>query len=666
MSQVTASRAVFEEIIDQINRGEINAAIALSTETLESYPGDVNILGLLGAIYLKQNRFDKAEHYLRQTIALAPSFAKPHEDLGILLLDQDRADEAVTLLEQAAHLDPRSETALFNLGKARIKIGKGKEADEAFEAAFALSPTRKLLADAARLHADGNYEDAERKYREVLNKEPDNVNALRMLAMIAAAAQHVEDAERLLRKVIKLAPDYFTAQIDLGRIYKEQDRYEEAMACFRKAIELEPNNAKPWFLLAGTLAPAALTVEATEAYKRCLEIRPDHAGALLGLGHTLKTIGKQEEGIAAYRRCIDLKPDNGETYWSLANLKTFRFTDEELAQMEQRLAAGEINHDSSEVNFMFALAKAYEDREDYDTAWHWYETGNNKQRGLVSYDPVHSQVTNDAILEVFDDELLQRLAGQGCDDPAPIFVLGLPRSGSTLIEQILASHSMVEGTSELPYLARVAASLNHNRADGINYPEAVRELAGSNLVQLGQDYLSYAQMHRVEGKPRFIDKMPNNFPNVGLLHLILPNAKIIDARRHPLDTCLGNFRQLFAKGQNFTYDLTEIGEYYLEYQRLMDAWHERLPGQVLTVQYEDNVADFENQVRRILEFCELPWEDACLRFYDTDRPIRTASSEQVRQPIYSDSLNYWKRYEDKLGELIEVLEPIRGQYRHFE
>lgn len=666
MSHASATRAVFEEIIELINRGEVHAAVEACEATLERYPRDVNILGLLGVIYLKQNRPAEAERYLRKTIELAPSFAKPHEDLGILLLDQERGEEAVALLEKAARLDPSSETAMFNLGKARVLIGKGKEADEAFEASFALSPTRKLLADAARLHADGNMGEAERLYRQVLDAEPENVNALRMLAMIAASANHPEDAERLLRRAVRIAPDYFTAQVDLGRIYKEQDRYEEAMACFRKAIELEPNNAKPWYLLAGTLAPAALTEQAAEAYQRCIDLRPEHAGAWLGLGHTLKTIGKQDEGIAAYRRCIELKPDNGETYWSLANLKTFRFSDDELRQMEEKLASGQVDHPSSEVNFKFALAKAYEDREDYGQAWEWYLRGNARQRELVSYDPVHLQVTHDAMLKVFDADFLAEHADQGCDDPAPIFILGLPRSGSTLLEQILASHSMVEGTSELPYLAQVASSLNRNRADGINYPQAALELGAENFRQLGEDYLALAQMHRTEGTPRFIDKMPNNFPNIGLLHLILPRAKIIDARRHPLDACLGNFRQLYAKGQNFSYDLQEIGEYYLEYQRLMDAWQERLPGKILTVQYEENVADNENQVRRILEFCELPWEDSCLKFYETDRPVRTASSEQVRQPIYSGSVNYWKRYQDKLNELYDVLEPIRDHYRHLE
>jgi tetratricopeptide (TPR) repeat protein len=663
---VSASRAVFEDIIELINSGKIGQAIELGETTLATFPDDVNILGLLGAIHLKQNHHGKAEDILRKTIELAPSFGKPQEDLGVLLLDLNRPDEAIPLLQNATRLDPQSEDAHFNLGKALAAVGRGKEADVAFEQSFQLSPNRKLLAEAAKLHGEGNYEAAELKYREILKSEPDNVSALRMLAMIAAAAGHMEDAERLLRKVIKLAPDYFTAHIDLGRIYKEQDRYEEAMVCFRKAIELEPNNAKPWFLLAGTLAPAALTYEAIDAYQECLNRRPDHPGALLGLGHTLKTVGRQEDGIAAYRRCIELKPDNGETYWSLANLKTFRFSDAELAQMEQRLASGKINHDSSEVNFMFALAKAYEDREDYATAWQWYEQGNAKQRELVSYDPVHAEVSNDAILKVFTPELISKFDGQGCQDPSPIFVLGLPRSGSTLLEQILASHSMVEGTSELPYLARIAASLNRNRADGVNYPEAVSELGPANLQQLGEDYLALAQMHRLEGKPRFIDKMPNNYPNIGLAHLVLPNAKIIDARRHPLDSCLGNFRQLFAKGQNFTYDLTEIGEYFLQYQRMMDYWHELLPGRILTVQYEDVVSDLETQVRRIIEYCELPWEESCLRFHETDRPVRTASSEQVRQPIYSGSVGYWKRYEDQLGELIEVLEPVRDRYRHLE
>jgi hypothetical protein len=282
------------------------------------------------------------------------------------------------------------------------------------------------------------------------------------------------------------------------------------------------------------------------------------------------------------------------------------------------------------------------------------------------YDPVQTEVTNDVLIEVFDRSLFEKNDGAGHTDASPIFVLGLPRSGSTLIEQILASHSRVEGTSELPYLGQVSTSLNRNRADGVNYPQAVLELGASHFDRLGQDYLRKAQLHRTEGTPHFVDKMPNNFPSIGLIHLILPNAKIVDARRYPLDSCLSCYRQLFAKGQTFTYDLTDIGEYFLQYQRMMDHWDDVLPGRVLTVQYEDMVTDFENQVRRLIDYCGLPWEDSCTSFHETDRPVRTASSEQVRQPIYTKSINFWRNHEGQLGELIEVLEPVLGRYAQYE
>jgi hypothetical protein len=333
--------------------------------------------------------------------------------------------------------------------------------------------------------------------------------------------------------------------------------------------------------------------------------------------------------------------------------------------MERRVSGGGLTV-QSEVNFLFALAKAYEDRGDFDRAWEYYRSGNTKQRATVPYDPVQTEVTNDRLIEVFSAEFLRSLPGVGEADYSPIFIVGLPRSGSTLLEQILASHSHVEGTSELPYLGRVTHWLSRNRKEGVNYPEAVRELRPQDFAQLGRDYLGFAKIHRRSGAPRFIDKMPNNFPNIGLLSMILPNARIIDARRHPLDACLSCYRQLFAKGQAFTYDLTEIGEYYLQYQRMMDHWADVLPGRVLTVQYEEVVTDFEAQVRRLLSFCGLNFEEACLRFYESDRPVRTPSSEQVRQPIYDRSIGHWRHFERHLGELITVIEPIRDRYRRYE
>ncbi len=663
-SGIAAPRATFHQAIRLLNGGDAEGAIAVCREALAEDPDDINFTALMGAVLLKSRRLDEAEEQLRRAIALAPSFAKPHEDLGLLLLQQRRSEEAEAVLRRAVTLDPDLEQAHFQLGRALLANGKSDEADEAFERCFALNPEKGRLAEAARLHRSGKVEDAERLYRRVLKDNPKNVTALRLLGVIAMQSGHPENAEELLSKAVRLAPDFTGAIIDLGRLHQDQHRLAEAIECFGKAVETDPRSSHAHFLLAAALAPAARTAAAAAAYRRAIELKPEHAGAWLGLGHTLKTLGRQPEAIEAYRECIRLKPANGESWWSLANLKTYPLGDEDIRAMEAALETPDLN-EQSEVNFLFALAKAWEDREDYGRAWHYYDKGNRRQRMRENYDPVQTEVNNDAIVEVFTEEFLAVNEGIGCDDPAPIFIVGLPRSGSTLIEQILASHSQVEGTAELPYLGRVATSLNRNRADGVNYPQAVRELKGPNFEALGRRYLEHASLHRVEGLHRFIDKMPNNFPNVGFAHLILPGAKIIDARRHPMDSCLSCYRQLFARGQTFTYDLTEIGEYFLQYQRMMDHWHAVLPGRVLTVQYEELVSDFDNQVRRLLDYCELPWEEACLNFHETDRPVRTASSEQVRQPIYQGAVGFWRRYEQHLDELAEVLEPVLGRYEGY-
>jgi tetratricopeptide (TPR) repeat protein len=660
-----AAKAHFTETIALINAGEFAAAEARLRDRLEEYPRDVNLQALLGALLLKLDRPGEAETLLRRVIDQAPTFAKPHEDLGHLLVQQNRSAEALPFLERATHLDPALENAWFTLGKALAVLGRGADADQAFERCFALSPERRMMALAAEHQKEGRYGEAERLYRRVLREHPRNVDAMRLLAAIAARAGRADEAERLLERAISIAPDFLAAIIDLGRLRKEQDRFAEALESFDRAIALAPDNPQAHFLRGATLAPAAFTYEAIEAYERCLELKPSHAGALLGRGHLLKAVGRYDAAVASYGACIRERPDSGEAYWSLANLKTYRFADEVVAEMERRVRSTGLPA-QSEVNFLFALGKAWEDRGDYERAWTYYREGNARQRATVAYDPVQTEATNDRLIAAFSGDFLASRSGAGLGDPAPIFIIGLPRSGSTLLEQILASHSQVEGTSELPYVSRVANSLNRNRADGINYPEAVRELKAENLRALGEDYLAYARVHRRRGAARFIDKMPNNFPQVGFISLVLPNARIIDARRHPLDACLSCYRQLFARGQNFTYDLTEIGEYYLQYQRLMDHWAAVLPGRVLTVQYEEVVADFENQVRRLLAFCGLPWEDACLRFYESERPVRTPSSEQVRQPIYDRSVGHWRNYARYLDELVRVIEPIRARYRPYE
>jgi tetratricopeptide (TPR) repeat protein len=669
MSQPFATKSTLFEAIELINSGRILDAEAICRAAVERNEHDVNMTALLGATLFKAGKNQEAEKYLRISTQLAPNFAKPWSDLGAVLVETRRPREAAEVLENAVRLDPAEGDAWFNLGKVRSMLGLGPEADEAFEKAFELNPERKALAHAAEHQQAGRLEEAEKVYREILRKNPENVDALRLLGTLAVGSGRAHEAEGLFRRVIAYAPDYAEAHLDLGRILKDQHRLEEAIQSFEKVIELEPHSMQANLLLASVLAPAARTHDAIAAYRKVLELRPNHPGALLGLGHTLKTVGQQDEAVQAYRDCIGMRPGNGETYWSLANLKTFKLSDEDIQAMESQVARQDMDEDlntQSRVNFLFALAKAYEDRGDFDRAWAYYEEGNSTQRLEETYDPVRTEVMNDEIIKVFDSGFLAQHSGTGNPSPEPIFIIGLPRSGSTLLEQILASHSMVEGTAELPYAGIVANSMNRNRADGVNYPRAVRELSGQHFHRLGQKYLDLARIHRTEGKPRFIDKMPNNFPAVGLLHLILPNCKIIDARRYPMDSCLSCYRQLFARGQSFTYDLTDIGEYFLEYQRMMDYWHEVLPGRCLTMQYEDLVMDFDSQVRRLLEFCELPWEENCARFYATDRPVRTASSEQVRQPVYSRSINFWRNHESHLAELKAVLKPVLPRYAQYE
>ncbi|HSN71162.1 MAG TPA: sulfotransferase, partial [Steroidobacteraceae bacterium] len=496
-------------------------------------------------------------------------------------------------------------------------------------------------------------------YRDVLLRNPDDVDALRLLASIAMGVRQFGDAEIMLNRALEIAPDFFQARMDLGLALQEQDKLDEAAANFRHAARLEPQRAQPLTALATTLAMAGRHDESLAAYEEALQRDPRNPFALTGLGHVLKTIGRQDEAVAAYRRCTKHRPEHGEAHWSLANLKTFRFEDEEIAAMEQLLESPRLR-DEPRVNVLFALAAGLEQRKDYAGAWQRYLEGNALRRERESYDPVQTAVLHDQLIEVFNAEFLAQHATAGHPDRAPIFIVGLPRSGSTLIEQILASHSTVEGTHELPELSQVARSTARNRSDRLSYPLTVRDLDTGTFRQLGESYLERTLRHR-HGAERFTDKMPNNFPHIGFLSLILPNAKIIDARRHPLDSCVGCFKQLFGRGQPFTYDLYEIGEYYLEYERMMRHWHSVLPGRVLEVQYENLVADTEREVRRLLEFCELPWEDACLAFHDNPRAVRTASSEQVRQPVYTSALHRWRNYEPWLGPLVEVLEPVLAE-----
>lgn len=629
---------------------------------LDVNPGCADHLRMLGNALNKQKRHAEAEKTFRLALALRPEHPHLHEDLGSTLALQDRFEEAVPCFERAIQLEPRLPLAHKKLGQALALLGRGQDADAAFEEFFELDSRRGQVAVALNhLHA-GRKDEAIETLRKALRENPDNVDAMRFLAQVYLREEkHQSDAEALLRRATSIAPTYTGAWILLGLLMHEVDRHAESVSSYLAATRIEPDNALAWAGLGNGYAHSGDVEKAIAAFERSLALQPDAPNVQMGYGHVLKTRGDQEASLRAYRAAIAARPEFGEVYWSMANLKVFRFEDAEIEAMERQLERDDLT-ESADIHFRFALAKACEDRGDYDRAWHYYSTGNERQRQRVFHDPVAMEVRHEQIASVFTPELFARHAGQGFESAAPILIVGLPRSGSTLIEQILASHSQVEGTAELPVLMRLAYSIGRYRPDHKGYPESVVDLRGKDLRAYGRQYIDETKSFRATDKPFFTDKLPNNFSHVGLLHLILPNAKVINARRHPFDSCLGGFKQLFGKGQNFTYDMAELSAYYRQYYEIMKHWHRVLPGKVLDVHYEETVTDLGTQVRRILDHCGLPFEEACVRFHENTRAVKTASSEQVRRPIYTEALGYWRRFEPHLGlwktDFADILEEL--------
>ena len=605
-----------------------------------------------------QRRFKEAEAQFRSAKALAPHFAPLSEDLGNALAKQHKYDKAVPHLEEAIRLDPDLASAYMRLGQSLAAVGRGVEADEIFEIYFEKTPDLGPVTVGGEHMRAGREKEAIAELKNALRENPDNIDAMRFLAAVYLKQERkLRDAEALLLRITELAPDFAAAWLDLGHCYTKRARRMDAIDAYKRAIELEPRNGHAWEKLASVTAAAGYPAEAAEAFRKAIELMPKAAGFHMGYGHVMKTLGDQSTSLRAYREAIRLRPELGEVYWSMANLKIFKFEDAEVEAMEYQLENSELA-DSTQVHFRFALGKAYEDRKDYDKAWEYYHSGNQLQRSIVSYDPVENSVRLEAIRSYFTPEFFAEAEGHGYPDEAPIFIVGLGRSGSTLIEQILASHSQVEGTEELSVLGNLTDSIAHFRRDNKRFPEVLDTVRPTDWRAMGLEYLDGARRYRLTDKPIFTDKLPNNFPFIGFIHLVLPNAKIINARRHPLDTCLGNYKQLFGRGSNFTYDIFELADYYREYCLTMDHWHEVLPGKVLDVHYEETVTDLDGQVARILEHCGLPFEEQCLRFHETKRAVKTASSEQVRQPIYTGALGTWRKFESHLDEWQEELGPI--------
>ena len=628
------------------------ATIEACEQALAIAPGDTRFVFMLGVALRRAGEHEKAEPLLRQIVDAAPDLATAHQEFGLNKLGLGRLSDARQSLEKAARLDPGQTGVWRALYQVRGAEGDDFGAAEAFRRSLGSAEIDPALKKALDLFEAGRLGVAEGICREYLRQRPMDVNAIRLLAEIGIKLGIVDEAVRLLDRCLELAPDFHIARANYATALGRQQRFDDALAQLDILEKRDPDNISYQVQRASILSMAGRFEDAHEKFSRVLERVPGNARILTSYGHSLRYGGKGAEATEAYQDAIKADPDAGEAYWSLANLKTFRFPDEQIEAMQKRLDNLE-KPSADKYHLAFALGKALEDAGQYDESFEAYAIGNRIKREFSAYDHEETTARVDAMIEHCGENLFDD-GGHPSDEP--IFIVGLPRAGSTLLEQILASHSDVEATAELPFIGEIAGELSgkRKRRDQSEYPAVLNELSRNQREALGQQYLARAAVYR-SGSPRFIDKLPNNWLHVGLIKTILPNATIIDARREPMAAGFANFKQLFARGQEFTYSLEDVGHYYADYLRLMAHWQDVLPGEVLTVRYESVVDDLETQVAALLEHCSLPFEEACVRYYEKDRAVRTASSEQVRQPIYRDALTLWQRYEAHLEPLSRIL-----------
>jgi tetratricopeptide (TPR) repeat protein len=593
-----------------------------------------------------------------------PRFSRLHEQRGHCFVFARQAEAAIGAFSVAVGLNHALPDSWSMLEGLYRMTGNSAGRNVAAAQVATLHKLPPEVVTASGLFADGDLDQAERMIRSFLLSHGNDIEAMRLLARIGTARKVFDDPEILLAAVLELAPDYHAARAEYIDVLIELHKYSQAQSHLERLMREDPAH-RPYFKgLNATVAVGLGEHErAIDLYREVLVGTPADADVYLSIAHALKTLGRQDEAVASYREAARCRPGFGDAYWSLANLKTYRFTDGELAEIKAFHADVSLPL-ADRYHLCFALAKALEDRGEFGESFRYYEEGNALKRAESSYRPELIERNTRQQIEVCTPDLFIRLDGAGAHDPDPIFIIGLPRSGSTLLEQILASHSQVEGTQELPNVQQMANNLRGRDPDPSNprYPRVLTEMTPAELRALGDKYLADTWVYRT-GKAFFIDKMPNNFRHLGLIRLMLPNAKIIDARREPLACCFSNLKQLFAKGQEFTYSVDDIARYYRTYLELMRHWNRVIPDWVLRVQHEDLVDDLESHVRRILDFCGLPFESACVEFHKTRRSVRTASSEQVRQPINRDGVDQWKNFEPWLGSLKGALGDAMTRYR---
>src|SRR5215469_1901801 len=640
-------------------------ALEQAHEILSSVPGHPIATLVVGMAQRLLGDIPAAVATLEPLARTQPTAGAVHYEYGLVLAAAGRGEDAVKALRRAVELNPAMPGAWRALADHLSAIGDAAGADAAY-ARHIKAATRdpRLLRPAAAL-VENDIPTAEALLRAHLRQHPTDVAALRMLAEVAARIGRYPDAEHLLERCLELAPGFTEARANYATVLNRQARATDALAQVSQVLAADPNNPNHRTLKANVLVNIGEYSEAIELYAGFLAAYPRQARVWLAYGHVLRTAGRQQECVAAYRRSLELAPQTGEAWWSLANLKTVRFTSSDIAAMAAQLARPDTSTDDR-LHLQFALAKAREDAGQFEQSFEHYAEGNRLRRSQLDYSPEETTKLVTRSRSLYTRDFLQQRAAAGCAARDPIFIVGLPRAGSTLVDQILSSHSMVEGTMELHDMIALAGKLDveGTREELGHYPKVLASLAPERLRALGEEYLARTRVQRKSGAPFFVDKMPNNFRHVGLILLALPNAKIIDARRHPLACCFSAFKQHFARGQSFSYSLEDLGRYYRDYVELMAHFDEVVPGRVHRVHYEALVENTETEVRALLEYCGLPFEEQCLRFHENERAVRTASSEQVRQPIFREGLDQWRKFEPWLEPLKTALGPVLDAYPH--
>jgi tetratricopeptide (TPR) repeat protein len=645
------------------------AALAGIDLLLARHPEDRELLYLAAMNLRYLNRVPDALELLRRLEQHHPRYSRLYQERGhcyVALRDAPRAIEAFRRGVDINQALPDSWQMLHGLYHV---TGDQHNAATAAEHIAVLEKLPLPIVQAGSMFSDGELTSAERIVRAYLLQHGHHVEALRLLARIGIQHNALDDAERLLETVLKLAPDYGAARADYAGVLNKRQKYLQARREMDTLLQLEPGNRDYLKLYASACVGLGDYAPIIRLYRQMLAQGPatgaETADLHLWLADLLKTVGRQPEAIQEYHAAVAAWPDSGEAWWSLANLKTYRFAGDEIARL-RTVEAAPATSLVARYHLCFALGKALEDQGRYEESWRFYERGNALKHAEIRHRPELAEAHTRLSKQVCTKAFFAARREWGVADPDPIFILGLPRSGSTLIEQILASHSEVEGTQELADIQRVVMELRGRGGTDLGdprYPAVLTELTAEAFMHLGERFLAETRVYRRTGRPFFIDKMPNNFRDIGLIHLMLPNAKIIDVRREPMACCFGNLKQLFSSGQEFSYNIDDIARYYRTYLEIMRHWSVALPGRILTMHHEDVVDDLEGSVRRVLDFCGLPFEPACLEFHKTPRNVRTASSEQVRQPISREGVDQWRNYEPWLASLRTALGDAVTSYR---